>query len=641
MGSIRIHVLVCLVVCLLAGASFPQSQVSFESLLASAQQAQARSDFQAAAESYRQAIVLHPEIPELRANLGLMYYELGKDQDAIEAFRQSIRLRPGLFVPNLFLGREYVKQKRFSEAIPYLKRASVLKPADIQAQMGLAHAYTGTGKTRLAIDANLRAQKIDPQDADIWYHLGVSYLEQVEADARVLLAQHKDSPYLQTLAADNFFEQHAFTQAADAYQKALASPKIPRGAQAGYAFTLLNRGDLPGAERELKDELQSTPGSLMAKLGFARLHIEQGQSEEAAKEVKEIWITDGGFLRANASLLTAGLPESKNAEFQHTLEQGQGSENDSELAKLFQSDLNNEPLASQGADFTSGSFSQAKLAPANAAEFSAAGKYRQCSDALGPRFQTLASRELRTLVFCAYSTGDYLHAFDAGTKMALNAETEAEGLYWETRSAQKLAAAALTRASEMASGSPEIHVLLGDIYRERKFFSDAEREYRKALVVQPEDPGASFGLSLTLLATDQIEEAFRVAQAAVKSSPDDPELNAVMGEVLCARHDFTAAEPYLKKSFNTKPEYVPHVHALLGNVYAQTGRTEQAIAELKLALQDDRDGTVHYQLGRLYLKIGNQALAKQAFDISERLRGEALNTATAAIQSGEDEGRSR
>jgi len=46
---------------------------------------------------------VHPEIPELEANLGLMYYQIGKNQQAIDAFNQAIRLKPGLFVPNLSL----------------------------------------------------------------------------------------------------------------------------------------------------------------------------------------------------------------------------------------------------------------------------------------------------------------------------------------------------------------------------------------------------------------------------------------------------------------------------------------------------------------------------------------------------------
>ena len=120
-------------------------------------------------------------------------------------------------------------------------------------------------------------------------------------------------------------------------------------------------------------------------------------------------------------------------------------------------------------------------------------------------------------------------------------------MYWEIKSAEKLAATALARASEIDSNSPKLHVLLGDIYRQRKSFPDAEQEYRKALALEPEDTGALFGLSLTLLADSKAMRRFILAQAAFEKNPDDPEFNAVMGEILCARSDFSAAEPYLKK----------------------------------------------------------------------------------------------
>jgi tetratricopeptide (TPR) repeat protein len=189
----------------------------------------------------------------------------------------------------------------------------------------------------------------------------------------------------------------------------------------------------------------------------------------------------------------------------------------------------------------------------------------------------------------------------------------------------------------MDSTSPKLHVLLGDVYRQRKFFADAEQEYRKALAIQPNDTGALFGLSLALLADGQKDEALTVAQDALGKNPDDPELNAVTGEILCARNDFSAAEPYLKKSLNTKPEYVSHVHALLGKVYARTGRAGHAIAEFKLALADDKDGTVHYQIARLYLKAGQRNAAMQAFDISARLRRQGLERATVAMQQDQSE----
>src|SRR5207245_2518991 len=121
-----------------------------------------------------------------------------------------------------------------------------------------------------------------------------------------------------------------------------------------------------------------------------------------------------------------------------------------------------------------------------------------------------------------------------------------EGLYWETKSAQRLATKALEHASELDSGSPKLHILLGDLYRQRKSFPDAEQEYRKALALAPNDTGALLGLCLALLADNQLDEALHLAQAALKNNSNDPELNTVMGEVLCARDDFAGAEQYLK-----------------------------------------------------------------------------------------------
>jgi len=141
-------------------------------------------------------------------------------------------------------------------------------------------------------------------------------------------------------------------------------------------------------------------------------------------------------------------------------------------------------------------------------------------------------------------------------------------------------------------------------------------------------------LALALLANRQTDEALSLAQAALNKHPDDPELNAVMGEILCARNEYAEAEPFLKKSLNTKPEFVSRVHALLGNVYAKTNRTQEAIAELKLALDNDKDGSLHYQIARLYMKVGDRASADQAFETSKRIQREGLIRATVAMEQG-------
>ena len=618
-----------------------QEPANYESLLASAQQAQARSEFNVAAGFYQKASTIHPEISELKANLGLMYYQTDKLEQAAEAFRQALRLRPGLFVPNLFLGLDCVKLKRFNEALPYLKQAAHSRPDDIHIQVGLGQAYSGIGNTRLAIRSYSKATTIEPANADVWYRLGIGYFEQVEANARILMARHKDSVYLQALIAENFAERGAFVQAGKSYQKILSLAAFPPGTHAEYAFMLFNEHDLKGAARELNSELAVNPSSMMARLGMVRLDLEQGAPDDAAKQMAQIWHTDAGFLISNVQRLSPGIAPMNRTELHNALTKLQASgELPEEAASLFESEGGTVSTYRSTRPNTDSPYTSKEAQP-DAAELYHRGEYRRCIDLLSSRLSSLPPNEVRLAAFCAYATGANNDAFDAAEKLSSSLSTEAEGLYWETKASQRLAVEALARASEIDTRSPKLHVLLGDIFRQQKHPSEAEREYRKALNLEPQDPGALFGLSLALLANGQIDEALHVAQGAVKTNPSDPEMNAVMGEILCQRENFSEAEAFLKKSLNTKPEYVSQVHALLGKVYANTNRIQDAIAELKLALRDDKNGHLYYQIGRLYLKVGDRDSAQRAFLESKRLQRESLAGLAPDLDPNQEDGDSR
>jgi hypothetical protein len=88
---------------------------------------------------------------------------------------------------------------------------------------------------------------------------------------------------------------------------------------------------------------------------------------------------------------------------------------------------------------------------------------------------------------------------------------------------------------------------------------------------------------------------------------------------LFAEHKYSEAEPYLKTGLTTRAELIPRIHALLGQVYASQGETQRAIDEYKLGLPSDDDGSVHYQLGRLYQRTGEAKLAAEAFADSKAL----------------------
>jgi predicted Zn-dependent protease len=105
-----------------------------------------------------------------------------------------------------------------------------------------------------------------------------------------------------------------------------------------------------------------------------------------------------------------------------------------------------------------------------------------------------------------------------------------------------------------------------------------------------------------------------------------------MGEALVARHDFTGAEPYLRKGLAAKPQMLPQVHAMLGTVYAETGRTEDAIAQLEMGQPADGDGSIHYKLARMYRKAGDLKKAEAAMQQVKLLEQQRQKGAVTALE---------
>src|SRR5208283_5248342 len=122
------------------------------------------------------------------------------------------------------------------------------------------------------------------------------------------------------------------------------------------------------------------------------------------------------------------------------------------------------------------------------------------------------------------------------------------------------------------------------------------------------------------LADDKPEQAQVNARKALARSPEDSEINLQMGEILVAQHEYADAEPYLQHSLHARPDLLPRVHALLGQVLARTGRSKEALKELTQGLASDEDGSVHYQLARLYKEAGDERAASAAFEKSKQIR---------------------
>jgi tetratricopeptide (TPR) repeat protein len=240
--------------------------------------------------------------------------------------------------------------------------------------------------------------------------------------------------------------------------------------------------------------------------------------------------------------------------------------------------------------------------------------------------------QLKLLASCSFFSGDSRTTTNAAESLKANSETVVQGLYWESKADQTLAIAALARAGEIAPNSPQMRILIGDVYRQKRRWSEAEAEYRKAVALDPKSRSARLSLAIALFTELKDDEAFELDRSLLEEAADDSEANLLAGEILVQEHEFDKAEPYLRKCGKLNEDLQPGLHILLGRVYSETDRIPEAIAEYKLGLSTDHDGSIHFQLARLYQKVGDSAAALEQIRISKQLRGRWDNQAHVALE---------
>lgn len=600
-------------------ASAETLEQSVQSLLVEARSAQSRGDFSAAAGFYRKALEIEPSVAELWANLGLMYHELGKSSEAIESLKKAARLNPSLFVPQLFLGVEYLDIKNANAAIPYLASAAKLKPDDLQAQLSLGRAFEMLDRPDRAAPAYEKASEIAPQNGNVWLNLGTAYLQQVENDARGMASTYTNSPYYHLRAAETLAEQGKLAQAESAYKASIASASPPPCAHAEFGSTLLHENRIPEAREQFQLEAKAGSHCQLALLGIALAHLADGHPDAALKQITDAAANDIRFVQSNLAVFRGSISaDQARSLFDRAQSQHDSGNLSSELASLIQQAF----LSDDGSAITvsvPAPLVEVRPKPTNAEHFYKTGQYSACTQALEGDLRSLDPSQQQLLAFCSYYSGDFRATSTAAEHLKANPATKVQGLYWGSKAAQKLAVSALNHAGEIDPDSPRMHVLIGDIFRQRRRWSEAEAEYRRALALDPKSRSARLSLAIVLFTELKTEESFQIDRSLLSEMPDDQEANLLAGEILVQGNEFEKAEPYLLKCRNLNRDFAPRLHLLLGQVYAGTGRTAEAIDEYNRGLAGDENGSIHYQLGRLYLKSGDKVAAERAFAESKRL----------------------
>ena len=561
----------------------PDQAARLQSLLAEAHNAQARSDFRRAAGAYRQALAIRPDAAELWSNLGLMQYESGEYSPALEAFHMALKLNPSLYVPDLFLGLDLLQLNRPREATAYLLAAEKLKPSDPQPVLALGRAYHRLREPDKSREWYQQATELVPRNGESWYGLGLAHFDLAESAGARVADSFRESVYATELTAGALAEQGSLTEAIHAYRDLLSSKSAPpRCSHASYGFVLVRHGDLAEAGAEFQRDLESCPA---ARVGMARVLFDSGAPAKGLAVLADLASSDHEGFESSLPRFWEGLDTQQL---------------ETRLAQLRQSEDIMAGVVS--ARMSEGVRSAPRLEPERPI----------------PEFGNV--EDLQRFASDAYFSGHLRTAALASDRLRKKYPNDPAGWYWAVRANQRLGVAALARAGEVDPDSPRIHALLGDLYQRRKMFDEARGEYSKMLAISPASVAALTGLAAAYFAEARLEEAQATALKALDLDPADSDVNLLMGQILVARREYADAEPYLKQSLQARADLLPRVHALLGNVFARTGRSKDALKELTQGLASDEDGSVHYQLASLYREAGDSKAAAAAFEKSKQIR---------------------
>jgi DNA-binding winged helix-turn-helix (wHTH) protein/tetratricopeptide (TPR) repeat protein len=187
---------------------------------------------------------------------------------------------------------------------------------------------------------------------------------------------------------------------------------------------------------------------------------------------------------------------------------------------------------------------------------------------------------------------------------------------WETSPKAKTAA---INALVIDDALAEAHTSLACVkMMYERDWSNAEREFKKAIELDPNYAHAHNWYSHFLMAMGRIEESLAESRLALKLDPLDDCINQYLGWHYIHARQFDRAIGQLEKTLELNPDFFL-AHVTLGMAYAQKGEFAKAILEFQQARLIDSPPLLLGFLGHAYAMSGKREAAIKALEELEAL----------------------
>jgi len=272
-------------------AAHAQSNDSVEHYAEEGQSALAAGRYADAEKAFEKLRQFEPTMAEVHANLGLIYFQERKFDQAVPALRQALKLKPGLTKSDNLLAMSLSEIGHYSEAAPGLDKC-LHHSTDIEIKrmcgLELQRAYTGLKKDDKAVEVAMQLNRLFPDDPEILYQTGKIYGNFAFLTMEKLAQVAPTSVWKHLVAAEAHESQGSYDQAIPEYHEVLKLEPQRPGIHYRIGRSLLGRywqrhssEDLTAAEKEFEQELQIDPANANSAYELGELRRKANRFDEA------------------------------------------------------------------------------------------------------------------------------------------------------------------------------------------------------------------------------------------------------------------------------------------------------------------------------------------------------------------------
>jgi tetratricopeptide (TPR) repeat protein len=575
---------------------------------------------------------------QVRTRLATLYFRLHRYRESLLTLTPLTRNKsPSTPIPPqawLVQGLDYLEVNELPEAIQSLRQALKLNPASGTARLALGDALARSGNVAGAAEEYKEQLRRTPDEAEAWYKLGLAYgllSKKVSSEFR---RKYPQDTVGRQLEAEGLISQGRY---ADALRMLFPLPQeVPSqaGLYADLGMALLGLGFPQTAEAQFRKELMGNPHAPEALFG---LLVTMSLRGDWGSVFEQLGVLAGSNPRELARFFESPPP----AALRQALQQGQDAmpaqflgspagaawknwlqNTDVDLSRV---ETNAEKTCSEAAT---------PLQLEHGTWLSEAC-YRQLADQLS-KLQEPSQVERDKLAEAELRDGNAESAQALAARALESQPSDGWAVYWLVRSYEALGYQAFRKVSQLGPNSARVHQMMAKYYADKHETSHAVAEYEAALKLSPDLPDLYLGLGTVYWEAGDWDRGEAPLRRALELAPSLLAARYELGDLYVQKRQWELAIRHLRPTL--KEETLNYRACLdLSKAEAALGHTRQALDYLLPVAKQDADGELHYRLALLYRKLGDSARAEAALAVSSQLRQASTQYGQEVLQTMDKE----